>query len=68
MIFVCYMDIPVCSTPEIINELAENFRSCFGEIRQFRHFKEIITAMDTTNKRSIAHLNSTILDHVFNKT
>ncbi len=66
MTIVCNMDIPVCSIPYIINELADNYRSCFGEVRQFRHFKEIISALNTTNKRSIAHLNSLILilDHV----
>ncbi len=60
MTFVCDRDIPVCSIPDIINELADNYRSCFGEVRQFRHFKEIITALNTTNKRSIAHLNSSM--------
>ncbi len=64
MTFVCDMDIPVCSIPDIIDELADNYRSCFGEVRQFRHFKEIINALNTTNKRSIAHLNSVIIDHV----
>ncbi len=64
MTFVCNMDIPVCSILDIIDELTDNYRSCFGEVRQFRHFKEIITALNTTNKRSIAHLNSVILYHV----
>jgi len=38
------MDFPVCSILDIIDELADNYRSCFGEVRQFRHFKEIIIA------------------------
>ncbi len=52
------------SSSEIISEITGTFRSCFGDIRQFRHFHEIITAMDTTERTSIAHLNSTIMDHV----
>ncbi len=58
------MEIPVFSPPEIMSEITGTFRSCFGEIRQFRHFNEMITALDTTERRSIAHLNSTIFDHV----
>ncbi len=58
------MDIPVFSSPEIISEITGKFRSCFGDVRQFRHFQEIVTALDTTERRSIAHLNSTIFDHV----
>jgi hypothetical protein len=57
------MDNPVYSTQGILGKLAGTFRSCFGEIRQFRRFQEIITAMDTFGRRSVAHLNSTILDH-----
>ncbi len=64
MTFVFDIDIPVYSIQDIIDELADNYRSYFGEVRQFKHFKEIITALNTTNKRSIAHLNSLILDHV----
>ncbi len=58
------MDIPVFSSPEIIGEITGKFRSCFDDVRQFRHFHEIVTALDTTERRSIAHLNSTIFDHV----
>ena len=58
------MDIPVYSPPEILNELTCSYRGCFGEIRQFRHFQKMISALDTSGKRIVAHLNSAIIDHV----
>ena len=58
------MEIPVYSPPGILDELTGKFRMCFGEIRQFNHFREMVCALDTTGRRSIAHLNSTIVNHV----
>lgn len=58
------MDIPIYSSPGIISELTGTFRSCFGEIRQFRHFEELVSSFQTSQRRSVAHLNSTIIAHV----
>ena len=58
------MEIPVYSPPGILDEPTGKFRMCFGEIRQFNHFREMVCALDTTGRRSIAHLNSTIVNHV----
>ena len=58
------MEIPVYSSPGILNELTDPFRSCFGEIRQFRHFGDLISSFQTSQRRSVAHLNSTIIGHV----
>ena len=63
MAFVSHMEIPIYSQPEVINELTDEFRECFGDVRQFMHFREIVSALDTSEKRSIAHLNSTIAGH-----
>ncbi|WP_048053955.1 hypothetical protein [Thermoplasma volcanium] len=58
------MDIPIYSSPDILSELTDPFRSCFGEIRQFRHFEDLISSFQTSQRRSVAHLNSTIIAHV----
>ena len=63
MAFVSHMEIPVYSKPEVINELTDEFRECSRDVRQFIHFREIVSALDTSEKRSIAHLNSTIVGH-----
>jgi hypothetical protein len=57
------MDIPVYSTPEMLEELMESYRPCFNDVRQFKHFEELILAFNTSDRRSIAHLNSTIVNH-----
>ena len=57
------MEIPVPETPDSIRELAANYRSAFAEVRQFMHFSEIVTAVNVSNKRSVAHLNSLIPNH-----
>ena len=36
---------------------------CFKEIRQFKHFEELIPAFQELDKKRIAHLNSTIVNH-----
>jgi|YelNatPaOPRAMG01_1025707.scaffolds.fasta_scaffold50354_3 hypothetical protein len=58
------MEIPIVKNPEILDELLINYRSAFPEIRQFRHFSELISALNNSEKRSVAHLNSIISDHV----
>ena len=58
------MEIPVYSSPGILSELTDPFRSCFGEIRQFMHFGDLISSFQTSQRRSVAHLNSTIIGHV----
>ncbi|MGC8581214.1 MAG: hypothetical protein ACP5MW_02580, partial [Thermoplasmata archaeon] len=57
------MDVPIYSQPDIFNELTSNFRECFGEVRQFKHFKEIVSAFSLTSRKSVAYLNSMILGH-----
>ena len=57
------MEIPVIEPPAIINELIANYGHAFPEIRQFRHFSEYMAAMNVSDKKSIAHLNSLIPDH-----
>ena len=52
------------NNPEILDELISKYRSAFPEIRQFRHFSELISALNISEKRSIAHLNSIMSDHV----
>ncbi|MGC8725631.1 MAG: transposase, partial [Thermoplasmata archaeon] len=61
--FVGHMDVPIYSQPDIFNELTSNFRECFGEVRQFKHFKEIVSAFSLTSRKSVAYLNSMILGH-----
>ncbi len=63
MTYVCHMEVPIYSPPDMLNELINNFRYCFRDIRQFKHFQEIISTLDTTDKRSIAHMNSTVIGH-----
>ena len=58
------MEIPIVNNPEILDELLGNYRSAFPEIRQFRHFSELISALNISEKRSVAHLNSIVSDHV----
>ncbi|MHB1469997.1 MAG: transposase [Thermoplasmataceae archaeon] len=58
------MEIPIFSSPQIVSELLEKYRDAFPDIRLFRHFEEIVNAMQISDKRSIAHLNSLSLDHV----
>jgi len=58
------MEIPIFSSPQIISELMENYRDAFPDIRLFRHFEEMVNAMQVSDKRSIAHLNSLSVDHV----
>ena len=58
------MEIPIVNNPEILDELISKYRSAFPEIRQFRHFSELISALNISEKRSIAHLNSIMSDHV----
>ena len=58
------MEIPIVKNPEILDELLINYRSAFPEIRQFRHFSELISALNNSEKRSVAHLNSIVSDHV----
>ena len=58
------MEIPIVNNPEILDELLGNYRSAFHEIRQFRHFSELISALNISEKRSVAHLNSIVSDHV----
>ena len=57
------MNIPVYSTPGILEELMESYRPCFNDRRQFKHFEELISAFNTSDRKSIAHLNSTIINH-----
>ena len=57
------MALPVYSTPEMLEELMESYRPCFNDVRQFKHFEELISAFNTSDKKSIAHLNSTIVNH-----
>lgn len=58
------MEIPVYSSPGILSELTGTFRSCFGEIRQFMHFEDLVSSFQTSQRRTVAHLNSTIIGHV----
>ena len=57
------MEIPVVNNREILDELLINYRSAFPEIRRFRHFSELISVLNNSEKRSVAHLNSIISDH-----
>lgn len=47
----------------IFGELTANYRSAFPEIGQFRRFSELVSAMDISGERRLAHLNSLIPDH-----
>ncbi len=58
------MEIPIFSSPQVVSELLEKYRGAFPDIRLFRHFEEIVNAMQVSDKRSIAHLNSLSVDHV----
>ncbi len=46
------MEIPIFSSPQIVSELLEKYRDAFPDIRLFRHFEEIVNAMQISDKRS----------------
>ena len=58
------MEIPLFSQPKILSELMDRYRGAFPDVRLFRHYTELVSAMQMSDKRSVAYLNSLSMEHV----
>ena len=57
------MENVIYSQPPILSGLTEKFKDAFPDVRLFRHFQELVSSLQVSDRKSIAHLNSLSLDH-----